>query len=54
MDMSYRYLVETQGSTTKEARKYDGPNIADAMAAWSALISAGIEYATLEAIRERT
>jgi hypothetical protein len=50
--MSYRYPVETQGSTTREARKYDGPDAADAMAAWSALITAGVEYVMLEAIRE--
>ena len=45
----YHHLVDTQGN---RGRLYAGPDAADAMAAWSAAITAGAEYVTLESLRK--
>lgn len=47
----YRYLVETDGPG-EARRRYDGADAADAMGAWSAAITEGVAYVTLEALRE--
>lgn len=49
----YRHLVEVDDpSYTRKV--YDGPDAADAMAAWSQAITDGVEYVTLESLRART
>ena len=45
----YNYLVDS--SAGNRGRLYDGPDVADAMAAFSKAISDGVEYVTLEALR---
>ena len=49
--MSYHYLVDANAGN--RGRLYDGTDAADAMAAWSKAISRGVEYVTLEALRDR-
>ncbi len=46
---SYSYLVDSNAGN--RGRLYDGPDAADAMAAFSKAISDGVEYVTLEALR---
>lgn len=47
----YRFLVDVDGGgVTRRHQAYDGEDAADAMAAWSKAISAGVEYVTLEAL----
>jgi hypothetical protein len=48
---AYRYLVETNGRFPAR-RQYDGTDAADAMAAWSKAIQEGVDYVTLEALRD--
>jgi hypothetical protein len=45
----YRHLVEIDGASRLN-HLYDGPDAADAMAAWSKAISEGIPYVTLESL----
>jgi hypothetical protein len=49
--ITYRYLVETDGPS-QARRRYDGTDAADAMAAWTKAILDGVEYVTLEALRD--
>jgi hypothetical protein len=51
--MSYRYLVEQDTPNDRHHHLYDGDDPALAMAAWSAAVSDEVEYATIEAIRDR-
>lgn len=45
----YRHLVDAESGN--RGRLYDGPDAADAMAAWSKAVSDGVEYVTLESLR---
>ncbi len=49
--ITYRYLVDSGAGN--RGRLYDGTDAADAMAAWSKAISQGVEYVTIEALRDR-
>ena len=53
--VTYHFVVETDDArlTPRHRRRYYGPDAADAMGAWSKAISQGIEYVTLEALRDR-
>jgi uncharacterized protein (DUF736 family) len=53
--VTYSFRVETDDARLKPRHRlrYDGIDAADAMAAWSKAISQGIEYVTLEALRDR-
>jgi hypothetical protein len=48
----YRHLVEVDGPS-ETRRRYDGRSDAEALAAWQAAISEGIEYVTLESLHDR-
>jgi hypothetical protein len=48
--MSYHYLVDALPGN--RGRLYSGTDAADAMAAWSKAISRGVEYVTIEALRD--
>jgi hypothetical protein len=48
--VSYHYLVDS--SAGNRGRLYSGTDAADAMAAWSNAISQGVEYVTIEALRD--
>lgn len=50
MSPKYRYMVDAQ--SPGHLKLYDGTDVADAMAAFSKSISDGVEYVTLEALRE--
>lgn len=47
---TYHFLVDA--SAGNRGRLYDGTDAADAMAAWSKAISRGVEYVTIEALRD--
>ena len=49
--IEYRHQVIVQGAGIYVTR-YDGTDHADAMAAWSKAIQDGVEYVTLESLRE--
>jgi hypothetical protein len=50
--VTYNYYVDrTDGS--KHTGLYNGPDAADAMAAWSRAVTAGHEYVMIEALREK-
>jgi hypothetical protein len=55
MAVTFHFVVETDDTrlSMRHCRRYDGTDAADAMAAWSKAISQGIEYVTLEALRDR-
>lgn len=46
----YHYLVDSNAGNS--GRLYDGTDAADAMAALNEAISRGVEYVTLEALRD--
>jgi hypothetical protein len=53
-DAGYRYLVGYQTKpSTGHHNSYDGTDVADAMADFSRLVSEGVEYVTIEALKER-
>lgn len=49
----YNYYVAGDDGEGPRTAPYNGPDAADAMAAWSKAISEGAEYVVLEALRER-
>lgn len=48
----YRHLVEVDGPVpgSSRGRRYDGPDAADAMAAWSRAVAGGAGYVMLESL----
>lgn len=50
--MTYNYYVSADNGG-KNKPVYNGPDAADAMAAWSKAVSDGVEYVVLEALREK-
>jgi len=53
MAEAYNYYVAADNGDKNYRAKYNGPQVADAMAAWSKAITDGAEYVVLEALRER-
>ena len=51
MATTYMHRVEVDGPS-ETRKRYDGPDAADAMAAWSQAIEEGAEYVTLESLRD--
>jgi len=49
--ITYMHRVEVDGPS-KTRKRYDGPDAADAVAAWSQAIEEGAEYVTLESLRD--
>jgi hypothetical protein len=46
----YNYYVSVANDAKARDTKYNGDQVADAMAAWSQAISDGAEYAVIEAL----